>query len=185
MVRESTVSLKGGRPEQCWGHGSSRGISRPWGGRTDLLEPTGNMGMLGSCCHHCTRPSSPAPTSLPREEQLCLRLYEWVAVSSFGQECVLFLHSCQTVHHSVVSAVQLGLLCCTCCGGEIPASFRTACRRGLLATDPEKGTGASPKETLHRAAGVSVMKVSSEETEKTEERQEKRKQAQRFLHPFM
>lgn len=104
MVRESTVSLKGGRPEQCWGHGSSWGISHPWGGRTDLLEPTGNMGMLGSCCHHYTRPSSPAPTSLPREEQLCLGLYEWVAVSSFRQECVLFLHSCQSA--------SLSGLCC-------------------------------------------------------------------------
>lgn len=124
--------------------------------------------MLGSLCHHCTSssspaptscPSSPAPTSLPRKEELCQRLYRQVAVSSFGQERTLFLNSCQTdkVHHSVVSAVQLLLLCCTC-GGEIPASSRTGCRRGLLATDPEKGTGASSKETLHRAAGVSVQR---------------------------
>lgn len=134
--------------------------------------------MLGSHCHLCTTSSSPAPTSLPRKEQLCLRLYEWVAVSPSGQECVFFLYSCQTdkVHHSVVSAVQLLLLCCTCRGGEIPASSTTGCRRGLLATGPEKNTGASSKESLHRAAGVSVTKVRSEETEKTEERQEKRRE---------
>lgn len=54
-------------------------------------------------------------------------------------------------------------------------------RRGLLATDPEKGTGASSKESLHRASGVSVTKVRSEETEKTGERQEKRRETDTMI----
>lgn len=110
-------------------------------------RPTGNMGcweaagitapahllLLISCPHLPPQER----TGLPKVLQVGSSGIFWTRV-----HVGLVSYSCQTdkVHHSVVCAIQLLLLCCTC-GGEIPGSSRTGCRRGLLATDPEKGTG--------------------------------------------